>query len=263
MLEAREVTVRIGPHTLIDGISLRVDAGELVAVVGPNGAGKSTLATVLAGDHRPDEGEVLLAGRPLADHSPRELARLRAVLPQDSRVAFPFRAEQVVMMGRYPRLQRYHAPGPADDAAVAAALADTDCTHLRLRPIPTLSGGEQARVSFARVLAQDTDVVILDEPSAALDLHHQQRVLGLCRTLAAAGRAVVAIVHDLNQATLAHRVALLDRGRLVAAGSPATVLTAERLTDVFGLDVTVVDHPVSGRPLILPAEDTHERTPLP
>lgn len=264
LLAARGVTVRVGPHPLIEDISLSVEAGEFVAIVGPNGAGKSTLAAVLAGDRRPDAGDVLLDGRPLAAHSPRSLAQRRAVLPQDSRVAFPFRAEQVVMMGRYPQLRRYQSPGAADDAAVATALADTDAVTLRDRPVPTLSGGEQARVSFARVLAQGTDVVILDEPSAALDLHHQQRVLDLCSRLAADGRAVIAIVHDLNQAARAHRVALLHQGHLVAAGPPPEVLTCERVSAVFGIDVTIVAHPGNGRPVILPSENHHyERTAQP
>jgi iron complex transport system ATP-binding protein len=248
----RDVIVRIGPNTLLDRVSLEVGRGELLAVVGPNGAGKSTLASVMAGDLRPDEGEVLLDDTPLAELGVRELARRRAVLPQDYRVTFPFRAEQVIMMGRSPHLRRGQSPGRSDRAAVAAALAATETTHLAARPVPTLSGGEQARVSLARVLAQDAPTVILDEPLAALDLRHQQQILGLCLAMAAEGRAVVVIVHDLNQAATAHRVAVVDQGRVIAVGPPGEVLTATTVARVFDLSVTVAAHPSDGGPVVLP-----------
>jgi iron complex transport system ATP-binding protein len=257
VLEAQEVTVRVGGHTLLDRVNLQIDHGEFVAVVGPNGAGKSTLAAVLAGDRRPDAGRVLVDGMALGTLSKRPLARRRAVLPQSCWVAFPFRTEQVVMMGRYPRMGRGHQPGPADRAAVADALAAADVTHLVGRPVPTLSGGEQARVSLARVLAQDAAALILDEPSAALDLRHQQEVLALCRRLAAQGRAVLAIVHDLNQAAAADRVAVLANGRLVADGPPVAVLTAPVVAEAFGVAVTVTAHPADGRPVVLPADPLH------
>lgn len=251
-LEACGVSVRIDNATLLDHVSLRVGQGEFVALVGPNGAGKSTLATVLAGDRRPDDGEALVDGEPVARLSRRELARRRAVLPQSSRVAFPFRVEQVVMMGRYPHLRRGQLPGASDREAVAEAMRITDTTQLVGRSVPTLSGGEQARVSLARVLAQQAASVILDEPSATFDLRHQQQMIGLCLGLAAAGRAVLAIVHDLNQATAAHRVALLDRGRLVTCGPPARVLTAATVSQVFDVNVAITAHPDDGRPVILP-----------
>lgn len=251
-LEARDVTVRIGRHTLVDRVSLRVERGAFLAVVGPNGAGKSTLAAVLSGERRPDEGLALIDGVPVTSLSRRELARRRAVLPQSSRVMFPFRTEQVVMMGRYPRLPRGHLPGPDDRVAVTAALHTTDTAHLVGRSVPTLSGGEQARVSLARVLVQDAPCVILDEPSASLDLRHQQQVVGLCLALAAEDRTVVAIVHDLNQAAAAHRVAVLEAGRLVALGAPAEVLTSDTVSQVFGVTARIATHPDDGRPVILP-----------
>ncbi len=255
-LAARDVSVRVGGHTLVDEVCLEVARGEFLAIVGPNGAGKSTLAAVLAGDRRPEGGEVSIDGTPISSLSCRQLARRRAVLPQNCRVAFPFRTQQVVMMGRAPHLARGQAPTRADHAAVHSALRATDTVHLARRPVPTLSGGEQARVSLARILAQDAPTVILDEPSAALDLQHQQQVLGLCLTMAAEGRAIVAIVQDLNQATAAHRVAVLNQGRLVAAGPSAAVLDAATVARVFGVAVTVAEHPTDGRPVILPASVT-------
>jgi iron complex transport system ATP-binding protein len=266
-LEARDVTVTIGGKTLVDRVSLKVRPSELLAIVGPNGAGKSTLVSVLAGDRSADDGSALVDGVPIGSLSRRDLARRRAVLPQGCHVAFPFRTEQVVMMGRYPLLRRGHLPGPADHAAVASALRTTDTVHLAQRTVPTLSGGEQARVSLARVLAQDAPIVLLDEPSAALDLRHQQQVIRLCLHLAAEGRAVVAIVHDLNQAAAADRVAVLHQGRLVVCDAPAHALTPTTIAQVFGVDVDVTSHPSDGRPVIHPADyryserNSHEHRP--
>jgi iron complex transport system ATP-binding protein len=253
-LVADAVSVHLGRSVLLDGVTLRLAAGELLAVVGPNGAGKSTLVSVLAGDRAPTAGEVRLRGRPLPSYRPRELARLRAVLPQQSVLQFAYTAREVVGLGRAPW------PGSAaGDAAVAAALADTDAAGLAGRTFPTLSGGEQGRVTLARVLAQQTPVVLLDEPTAALDLRHQQLVLRLARRLAAGGRAVLAVWHDLGLAARADRVAVLDRGRLVAAGPPEAVLTAELLGAVYRHPVRVVPHPLDGSPLVLPAHNGEAR----
>jgi len=250
LLEAREVTVRAGASTLLDAVSLALAPGELVAVAGPNGAGKTTLLRVLEGDLVPAAGAVLLDGRPLRAHRPRDLARRRAVLPQDTRLAFPFTVAEVVRMGRWP-----WPPSPSrDHAAVAAALAACDVTHLADRRVPTLSGGERTRVALARVLAQDTAVLLLDEPTAALDLRHQRAVLAAARARADAGRAVLAVLHDLNLAAAhADRVVLLDAGRVVADGPPAAVLTADRLTALYGTPVIVTRHPARPHPLVVGA----------
>ncbi|MDQ1711066.1 MAG: heme transport system ATP-binding protein [Frankiaceae bacterium] len=234
--------------------SLFASYGELVAVAGPNGAGKSTLLATLAGDVSPVAGEVRLDGRPIGSYPPATLARLRSVLPQRSAVTFPFRVAEVVAMGRAAWAGTPRAA--FDDAAVEAALGTTELAALRQRPVTRLSGGEQARVALARVLAQDTPVVLLDEPTASLDLRHQERVLREARRLADAGRAVVAVLHDLGAAAAyADTVVLLHRGRVVAAGPPGEVLDPAVVSAVYDQPVDVVRHPVTGAPLVTPRRD--------
>jgi iron complex transport system ATP-binding protein len=250
VLACTDVTVTAGGARLLDRVSVDLLPGELLAVVGPNGAGKTTLVRVLAGDQRPDGGSVTLDGRPLADHRGHELALRRAVLPQQTVIAFPFPAAEVVRMGRFPHRSR--ATAAEDDRAVALAMARCGVAHLAERRFPTLSGGEQARVCLARVLAQDTGVLLLDEPTASLDLSHQQAVLRIARTLASEGRAVLIVLHDLNLAA-AHtdRLVLLDRGRVAASGPPAHALDAALLSRVYGHPVLVTRHPARDCPLVL------------
>ncbi|KQP73984.1 hemin ABC transporter ATP-binding protein [Microbacterium sp. Leaf288] len=252
-LSARGVTVTpngAGRPVLADaGIDVR--AGELHALVGPNGAGKSTMFGVLAGDVTPDSGDVSLDGTPLGSIRPRLLAQRRAVLLQQNAVSFPFTVEQVVRMGRAPWAR---TPAEDDDAAaVARALAATDLTPLAGRGITSLSGGERARAALARVLAQGCDVLLLDEPTAALDLKHQEDVLRIARDRAQEGAAVAVVLHDLNAAVgVADRVTLLSRGRVVASGAPSEVLTAAAIEEVYGQRVDVFPHPVSGTPVVMP-----------
>jgi iron complex transport system ATP-binding protein len=242
-LEALEATYRVGSRRLVDRVSLRARAGELLAIAGPNGAGKSTLLRVLAGDLEPHDGEVRVHGRPLGAYRLRELALLRAVMPQDTVLAFPYTVRELVELGRYRR---------ADDGAVAAALRAADIADLSSRRWPTLSGGEQGRTTLARVLAQDTPILLLDEPTSSLDIAHQERVLALAAGLARSGRTVVAILHDLNLAALhADRIALMRDGELVACGEPWRALEPTLLRDVFRTDVSVIPHPETDRPLVV------------
>lgn len=250
-LQARGVTVRIGgARAILDDASIDVRAGEIHALVGPNGAGKSTLFGVLAGDLVPLAGDVLLDGTPLAGIRSPDLARARAVLLQENAVSFPFTAEQVVRMGRAPWARTDAAED--DDQRVAAAMAATEVTALATRPVTSLSGGERARVALARVIAQSTGILLLDEPTAALDLKHHEDVMRLVRGQADAGDAVALVLHDLN-AALAHadRVTLLADGRVAATGTPAEVLTADRIEAVYGQPVDVFPHPVTGVPLVV------------
>ncbi|MGV2984894.1 heme ABC transporter ATP-binding protein [Microbacterium sp. AGC85] len=251
-LRANDVTVRIaGGRAILEGASIDVHPGEIHALVGPNGAGKSTLFGVLAGDIAPDAGAVEIDGRSITGIRPRDLARTRAVLLQENAVSFPFRAEQVVRMGRAPWART--AFEDDDDTAVAEAMADTEIDDLADRSVSSLSGGERARVAIARVLAQRTPVMLLDEPTASLDLKHHEDVMRLVRSAADAGTAVAVVLHDLN-AALAHadRLTLLASGRVIASGPPAEVLTAERIARVYGQAVDVFPHPVSGVALVVP-----------
>ncbi|MBF6048291.1 heme ABC transporter ATP-binding protein [Streptomyces sp. NRRL B-1677] len=251
LAEARSLSVRLGGRTVLDGVGLGVAAGEVLALVGPNGAGKSTLLAALAHDLPAASGEVLIDGGPAASWSAAELALRRAVLPQSAELSFPFPVEEVVRMGRAPWAGT--AAEGEDDEAVREAMAAAEVTGFASRPFAALSGGERARVALARVLAQRTPLLLLDEPTAALDLRHQELVLRICRERAADGAAVVVVLHDLGlAAAYADRVAVLHGGRVAAEGPPARVLEAELLTRVYLQPVEVIDHPRTGEPLVIP-----------
>ncbi len=238
---------------MLAGVGVRVRAGEVLALVGPNGAGKSTLLSALAADLPPAAGSVRIHGRPASDWSAPELALRRAVLPQAASLSFPFTVEEVVRMGRAP----WAAARPEEDeAAVAEAMAATEVTGFAARPFSALSGGERARVALARVLAQRAPLLLLDEPTAALDLRHQELVLRLCRARARAGDAVVVVLHDLGLAAAhAHRVAVLRGGRIAADGRPGEVFTGELLSEVYDQPVEVFPHPRTGAVLVLPERE--------
>lgn len=239
-LNARGLSVRVGASLLLDGVDLHLAAGEVGAILGPNGAGKSTLLSVLAGLRAPDAGEVWLNGSALTPARVAGLARQRAVLPQETAVAFDFRVREVVALGRYPH--RF-APSRHEAGIVQAALHSTGVEALAERCIGSLSGGERARVQLARVMAQIWEPspdglarwLLLDEPTAALDLRHQHDTLGTVRRWAREqGVGVLAVLHDLNLALrYADQAWVLDAGRLRAAGPPARVLSPERVQRVW------------------------------
>lgn len=245
------VTLVRGERTILDAVSLDLRAGEVLALLGPNGAGKSTILSLLSGDLPPDRGTVRFAGEDLATWSLADLARRRSVLLQDNQLLFPFTVHQVVEMGRAP--WRRTPLESEDEEAIAAAIAAADIAELGTRRVPSLSGGERARTAFARVIAGRTGVLMLDEPTAALDLRHQEAVLSLARERAAAGDAVLVVLHDLNLAgAYADRIALLRTGRLVACDAPERVLTAEIVSEVYQTPVEVIRHPTSGQGIVLP-----------
>ncbi|MFF3844099.1 heme ABC transporter ATP-binding protein [Streptomyces sp. NPDC002328] len=249
LVEVDGLWVRLGGRDVLRGVGVEVRAGEVLALVGPNGAGKSTLLGAVCGDLPAVGGSVRICGREAGAWSAPELALRRAVLPQAAVLSFPFAVEDVVRMGRAP-----HDSSPAeDDLAVAEAMAATEVTAFAARPFSALSGGERARVALARVLAQRTPLLLLDEPTAALDLKHQELVLRICRERAAAGDAVVVVLHDLGlAAAYAHRVAILHRGQVAADGPPAEVFTEELLTEVYDQPVEVLAHPRTGAVLVTP-----------
>lgn len=250
VLIAEGISLRVDGATLVDDVTLSVSGGELVGVTGPNGAGKTSLLRVLAGEVLPSAGRVTLGGVPLASLRPLELARRRALLPQHTLLQFAFRALDVVLMGRYPHRR---SSVEEDMSTARSAMEETDTSYLAARLYPTLSGGEQTRVSFARVLAQETPVVMLDEPTVSLDLRHQELVMGVLRSLAGEGAAIIAVLHDLNLAArYADRVALMDRGRLAALAPTREVLRADLLSEVYRHPVAVVPHPYLDCPLVLP-----------
>ena len=249
MIRAENVTVELDGVTVLDDVSLEVVPGEVLVLVGPNGAGKSTLLGVLSGERSPARGAVTVDGRAIGSIPTDELARLRSVLTQDNAVSFPFRVAEVVAMGRSPWARQIE--GRSDVAQVIAAMDAADVRHLATRRFTALSGGERARVSLARVLAQQAETVFLDEPTASLDLRHQEEVMRIARRLASEGRAVVVVLHDLSLAcAYADRLVLVAAGHVDSVGRPNEIITAERVERVYGLAVDV--HEVSGRPVVVP-----------
>lgn len=245
-------SVTLGGKKIIDDVSLALRAGEVTVVLGPNGAGKSTLAAVASGLRRPDAGTVTLGGEAVVALSAKQLARRRAVLPQASATAFAFTVREVVSMGRI----AFDGAAARTEELTDEALALTDLHGLAHRTVTTLSGGERQRVNLARVLAQllpvePGKVLLLDEPTAAMDIRHAEHTLRLARQLAADGAAVGMVLHDLDAAAShADRVLVLAQGTERAAGPAGAVLTSELLSEVYATPIDVVE--VDGRPRVLP-----------
>lgn len=249
----------------LDDVDLAVPRGALYAVIGPNGSGKSTLLRLMLGVLRPDAGDVRYDGRPVAGWSRRELARRVGVVPQVEELAFPLSVRELVAMGRYPHLGPWRSAGAADRAAVDEAMSRCDVLDMADRPVDSLSGGERQRARLARALAQRPDTLVLDEPSAALDIRHEMEIFERLRRLADdAGVTVLLVTHHLNLAArYAPRLLLLDRGRPAAEGTPQTVLTEANVRRVYRWPVAILPHAGPGRdtgaPQVVPLAGDGER----
>ena len=264
ILEARSITVRYRRRTTValDGVSCQVSGSELVAVVGPNGSGKTTLVRALLGLVPIERGGVLIDDRPVAQWPRRLLAQVVGVVGQQEEAVFPLSVAETVMLGRYARLGPLARPGPEDRAAVQRALERCDILDLAERSIDTLSGGEWKRVRVARALAQEPRALVLDEPTASLDVRHEMELFELFRTLVDGGLAGLVITHHLNLAArFAHRIILLDRGSVVAVGTPAEVLRQETLSRVFEWPVAVTTW-YGGAPQVVPLRAGEETSSL-
>ncbi len=252
---ADALTYRVGDAVLVSEVHFEAEPGALIAVIGPNGAGKSTLLNLLAGNLRPSEGRVLLNGIDAATALPGELALARSMLTQRAPIDIPYTAAQVVAMGRFPYRRDETNTSERDATAVAEAMERTDTTQFSGRVYATLSGGERTRVSLARVLAQDTPIVLLDEPTTALDVAHEERIMRETVTLSRRHRAVIVVLHDLNAAAShADQIVLMNRGAVVARGRPRAVLQETLLSEVYAQQMVVVDHPFRDCPLVLTAD---------
>jgi iron complex transport system ATP-binding protein len=259
VLEVTDLWVAYGQRTVLRGVSLRAEAGELLAVVGPNGSGKTTLIRAVTGVAPARSGRILLDGGDGGRMSRADLAVRVAVVPQNPALPDGFRVVDVVMMGRTPHLRLLQSEGRSDFEAVRRALEQTDALGLAGRLVEELSGGERQRVVIARALAQETPALLLDEPTAHLDIGHQLAIMDLIRRLCRErSLAVVAAVHDLTLASLfCDRAVMMDGGRVVAEGPPERVLTPDLIETVYGARVAVLEHPLTGRPVVVPVSDGH------
>ncbi|MBI3742745.1 MAG: ABC transporter ATP-binding protein [Chloroflexi bacterium] len=244
---ARDIVYEIDGARLVDGVNVAARRGEFIGLIGPNGAGKTTLLKTIAGLLRQREGTVWLEGNDLAGLSPAEIARTMAVIPQLAPFTFGFTALEVVLMGRYPHMDRFQVEGDAERRAALNAMRLTETEAFAQRPVSTLSGGERQRVFVARALAQEPRVLLLDEPTANLDVQYQLKVLDLVSRLTRDGVTAIAAVHDLPLAArYCHRLVLLARGRVVADGLAHEVLTPANIEAAFGVRAVVYPDPLTG-----------------
>jgi len=261
ILEMHDITCAYGEHAVVQQLSLEANPGEVLGLIGPNGVGKSTLLRAMARLLRPTHGKVVLADGDLWSTPPREVARKLAFAPQaNNGEHWPATIEQVIALGRAPHRGWFLPMTAQDYEATERAMNLVGLNHLRGRVATELSGGEQQRVVLGRVLAQEPTVLLLDEPTSHLDLKYQTDILGLARRLAhRENLTVVVSLHDLNLAAIyADRLALLSKGQLVAVGTPREVLTSEALSEVYGVPIIVMQHPLWGTPLVMPDVDITE-----
>ncbi|QCQ17979.1 ABC transporter ATP-binding protein [Microbacterium sp. RG1] len=251
-LKARDLVVAYDGKIAVDGVDLALDPGSFTVILGPNASGKSTVLRTLARVLTPESGKVLFDGRLLREYGSKELARRMGLLPQDAIAPEGMRVADLVSRGRYPHhsaLQRWTS---ADDEATRHALAATNTADLAERYVDQLSGGQRQRVWVALLLAQQTPVLLLDEPTTFLDIAHQYELLDILKELNRQGKTVVAVLHDLNQAArYADTLILMRDGRVIATGSPSEIITADRVSAVFGIDAVVIPDPVTQTPMVV------------
>ena len=258
-ISAQNLTYEIEGNTLLDGVNLEADRGQLVGLIGPNGAGKTTLLRTISGILRYRRGSVRLDGSDLRSLSPRDVAATLALVPQIAPYTYGFTSIELVLMGRYPHLGRFQIEGREDDRIARDAMRLTETEQFADRTLDTLSGGERQRVFVARALAQQPRILLMDEPTANLDVLHQLKVLDLVRQLVDDGLTAIAAIHDLNMAArYCDKLVLLSGGQVLAEGSPSKVLTPETIESAFGVKSAVYQDPITGSlaiSLIGPADE--------
>ena len=258
-LSADSVTLAYGDRTVVDGLDLQIPPGAITAIIGANGCGKSTLLRAVARLIAPRKGQVVLDGKALHDRSSKEVARILGLLPQSPVAPEGIAVADLVGRGRHPHQRLLARWSPRDYEVVADSLAATRLESLANRSVDELSGGQRQRVWIAMALAQETDILLLDEPTTFLDLAHQVEVLDLLTDLNRdRGTTIVMVLHDMNMAAryADHLFALRD-GRVVASGPPAEVLTSDLIREVFDLEAVLVADPVSGSPIVVPRGRHH------
>jgi iron complex transport system ATP-binding protein len=254
ILEMERVGFRYGAHWVLRDVTLSVEKGSLFGILGPNGSGKTTLLNLVDGLRLPCEGAIRINGVTPGSMKRKALARIVAVVPQGASWVFPLTVEEIVLMGRSPHLGRFAFESERDLAVARSAMEKADVLSFASRPIQTLSGGERQRVLIARALAQEPQILLLDEPTSSLDIAHQIRTFELIGSLSGeAGLTVVCVMHDVNLATLyCDRIALIKEGRLRAVGEPGEVITEANIREVFEADVVVDRYPLTGLPRVFP-----------
>lgn len=250
-LEARALSLGYAQNAIIDDLDLLIPSGKVTAIVGPNGCGKSTLLAGLARLHKPSAGAVLLDGKAIDRLPSREVARELALLPQDASAPDGLTVAELIRFGRQPHQSLLRQWSEQDQAIVDAALAAADLVELAERPLESMSGGQRQRAWIAMAIAQATPLLLLDEPTSALDLGHQIEVFELIRQLAAAGKTIVMVVHDLSSACrYANYLVAMHQGRIVASGVPEEIVTPALVERLYGVSCTLLRDPQSGTPLI-------------
>ncbi|WP_328392877.1 ABC transporter ATP-binding protein [Streptomyces sp. NBC_00390] len=255
-LRAEDLTLSYDQRTVATGLGVDVPDHSFTVIIGPNACGKSTLLKALARMLKPRSGQVCLDGAAIASYRSREVARRLGLLPQSSTAPGGITVGDLVARGRYPHQRLLKQWSAEDETAVTEAMRQTGVLELAERPVDDLSGGQRQRVWLSMVLAQQTPILLLDEPTTYLDIAHQVEVLELCASLhARKGHTIVAVLHDLNQACryATHLVVMRAGGEVAAEGDPATIMTAELVEDVFGLPCRIIDDPETGTPLMVPA----------
>lgn len=252
-LRGEGMRVGYGDREILHGIDVEVLDGEFTVIVGPNACGKSTLLKALARMLRPSAGRATLDGTPLADFHPKALARQLGLLPQSSNAPEGITVADLVARGRYPHQTLLRQWSSEDEGAVADALAAANVSHLAERRVDELSGGQRQRVWISMVLAQDTSILLLDEPTTFLDIAHQVDVLDLARGLQREGRTVVAVLHELNLAfRYATQLIVMREGEVIATGDPREIVSPELIERAYDLPCTIITDPVAGTPLVIP-----------
>lgn len=247
MIDLDDVGVTLGGESILEGVSFDVPRGRLVGLVGPNGAGKTTIIKTINGSLAPDEGEVRIDDDPVVGLPARAVSQRVATVPQNTSLGFDFAVRDVVAMGRTPHRSRFERASTADREAVERALRRARIVDFADRPIGSVSGGERQRVVLARALCQDTPGLLLDEPTASLDIGHGVRILRLVRELVSEGKTALAAIHDLDLAArFCDDLVLLAGGRVLVTGRPEDVLTEANVEEAFDVQVAVAPHPVTG-----------------